>query len=47
MEYDLDDSYIKTVIDSGLAAADIPTNEIKGKYAIIYSGTCMFVAPQI
>lgn len=38
MEYSLDDEFIKEVIERKRTAVDIPTNEIRGEFKVIYTG---------
>jgi hypothetical protein len=46
IEYELDDTFITDMVKKGLKAADISTNDIKGKFVVIYSGTCLFITSQ-
>jgi hypothetical protein len=44
VEYGFDDDFIEEEIQKKRRAADIPTNEIKGEFQVIYTGTCPFIA---
>jgi hypothetical protein len=44
VEYQFDDDFIEEEVQKKRPAADIPTNEIRGEFQVIYTGTCPFIA---